>query len=97
MAVRTDPEVPHLTVLLEALRSFPAVREVEHCGVRFNVSPFDYYGTCPHCGTQIKLRSFSAATELEDVFDAVFKWLQNPQARAAAERRCREIADDSSE
>src|SRR5258708_7960116 len=65
--------------LLEAIRTYPLQREVEHCGQRFLVSPFDVYTECPHCRSRIKIRSFSGVTELEDVFDAVFEWLNQPE------------------
>ena len=61
--------------LLEAIRSFPLERVVEHCGTHFTVSPFDTYAHCPHCGARMKVRSYSAAGEIEDIFDAVFESL----------------------
>ena len=73
--------------LLDAIRCFPVEREVEHCGARIRISPFDFYTDCPHCGTRVKVRSFSAIPEIEDVFDAVFEWLNDPNARQVAEQR----------
>lgn len=73
--------------LLEAIRSFPTQREIEHCGARISVTPFDYYGDCPRCGSRIKVRSFSAGGEIEDVFDAVFEWMNQPTAQEVARRR----------
>ena len=61
--------------LVEAIRSFPAERVVEHCNARWSVPPFDIYAKCPHCGMCIKVRSFSGGMEIEDVFDAVFEWM----------------------
>ena len=43
--------------------------------------------TCPHCGARLKVRSVSAIPEIEDVFDAVFEWLNDPKAGALAEQR----------
>ncbi len=80
--------------LVETIRNFPTAREVEHCGRRFTVSPFDIYATCPQCGARIKVRSFSALPEIEDVFDAVFTWLNQPEAQKAAKRRQEALADD---
>jgi predicted nucleic acid-binding Zn-ribbon protein len=80
--------------LIDAIRTFPVERETEHCNHKFAVSPFDVYATCPDCGTRFKVRSFSSAAELEDVFDAVFEWMNDPAARAVADRRLAEIADD---
>ncbi len=94
MAFHNDPDVPLSHALLEAIRSFPTYREVEHCGARFTVSPFDIYAVCPRCGTRIKMRSFAGDTEFEDVFDAVFEWMSTPAGREAAERRLRQIAED---
>jgi hypothetical protein len=74
--------------LLDAIRSFPTVREVERCGARFKAPPFDIYADCPRCGTRIKLRAYSGVGEIEDVFDAVFEWMSQPGAdEAAASRR----------
>ena len=67
--------------LIEAIRSFPVGRGVEHCGTRFVAPPFDVYVDCPQCGARIKVRSFSGVSEIEDVFDAVFEWMNWPEAR----------------
>jgi hypothetical protein len=83
--------------LIEAIREFPVQREVEHCGSQFAVSPFDFYATCPHCGKQVKVRSFAAVTEMEDVFDAVFEWMTQPGAAATVHRRIAEIEVDKDE
>lgn len=72
---------------LEAIRSFPTRREVEHCGVKIVVSPFEFYATCPRCRTRLKLRSFSAHAEIEDLFDAVFEWMKQPEAEEVVRRR----------
>jgi hypothetical protein len=95
LQARSRIDVP--ASLIDAIRSFPLEREVEHCGNKFTVSPFDIYATCPHCGDQIKLRSFAAAGEIEDVFDAVFEWLLQPEARELAKARQRVIAADEDE
>jgi hypothetical protein len=80
--------------LLDAIRNFPRQRETEHCGARIVVSPFDTYAQCPHCGSQIKMRSFSGVTEIEDVFDAVFEWLERPETQELAKKRQRQLAED---
>lgn len=80
--------------LLEAIHSFPREREVEHCGCRWVVSPFDIYWICPSCGARLKLRAFSALPEIEDVFDAVFKWLNQPGAEELAKHRRKAIAEE---
>ena len=73
--------------LIEAIRAFPVRREIEHCGARIAADPFEFYMDCPHCGTRIKARSFAAAPEIEDIFDAVFEWMNEDRAREAAKRR----------
>lgn len=81
--------------LIDAIAAFPLCREVTHCGTTFQVSPFDFYATCPTCGQRIKVRSFAAAPELEDVFDAVLAWMNQPGAAEAVRRRQQEIASDA--
>ena len=87
MALKTRDDLGVPGDLLEAIRSLPVERPVEHCGTRLKVSPFDFYAECPECGSRVKLRSFSATAEVEDVFDAVFAWMRNPHARQLAEER----------
>lgn len=94
MAIKLDPSVEISPDLIEALRSFPVRREVEHCQRKFWVSPFDFYASCPECGVRMKLRGLSAETELPDVFDAVFEWMNSPEAREAADRRRNVIAQE---
>ena len=81
--------------LIEAIRQFPVVREVEHCGIHVDISPFDFYVLCPKCGTRIKTRSFSGTAEIEDVFDAVLEWLNNPVAQEIAQKRQEHLREDS--
>ncbi len=85
-------DVPH--DLVTAIQSFPLVRELEHCGQCFAVSPFAIYATCPHCGTELKVRGFSSHADVEDVFDAVFDWLTQPHATELLRQRQREIEAD---
>jgi len=80
--------------LLEAISSFPTTREIMHCGTAFQVSPFEIYAICPVCTRRIKVRSFSANPELEDVFDRVFEWLEKPGALELMSRRQSQLADD---
>jgi hypothetical protein len=96
--MHTDRKMPPIpTGLVDALRSFPAHREVEHCGARFRVSSLDLYADCPECGTPLKLRAFSAGEELEDVIDAVLEWMLDPEAKKAAMQRQAAIACDLNE
>jgi hypothetical protein len=94
MDVKAHPDLMISHDLLEAIRSFPLERVVEHCGTRFSVSPFDFQASCPRCGIRFKLRSFSAVPEVEDIFDAVFEWMNQPEAQALASRRQAIIAAD---
>ena len=90
---RTEPGVTHN--LVEAIRRFPTARSLEHCGVRFTVSPFDFHAKCPQCGASIRARASTGVSELEDVFDAVFEWLLDPRAQEIAGHRQKAIAEDS--
>jgi hypothetical protein len=92
-AHKTD-EVSVSHDLLEAVASFPLYREVHHCGTSFRVSPFDIYAICPDCQSRVKVRSFAAVGELEDVFDAVMAWMLQPGAEALVQRRQAEITAD---
>jgi hypothetical protein len=87
MAVKNPPSLEIDGDLIDAIRAFPVRREVEHCGTRITVDSLDFYATCPHCGTRIKVRSFTATPEIEDVFDAVFEWMNQEGAREVAEHR----------
>lgn len=68
--------------LIEAIRTFPMSQEVTHCGKVFQAPPFDIYVVCPVCEVEIKARKFSSYVEIEDVFDAVFEWMMQPNALA---------------
>jgi hypothetical protein len=81
--------------LTGAIENFPTQREVNHCGETFSVSSFAFYADCPKCRTRVKVRSFGAAPEIEDLFDSFFAWMGcGDNARVAADR-IREIAADS--
>ena len=80
--------------LIDALRTFSAEREVEHYGVRFTTSSFDFHGTCPQCGKRIKLRGFSAHPELADLFDAFFEWVNRPENAEVALRRQKALKEE---
>jgi hypothetical protein len=80
--------------LLDSIRSFPVRREVEHCGMGIALDPFAFYAECPRCGTQIKVRSFTAGAEIEDVFEAVFEWMNRPDAQKVADQRRLDLASE---
>ena len=81
--------------LIEAIQALPLSRDVLHCGQTFAVSPFDLYANCPQCRARIKVRAFSGLVEIEDVFDAVFAWMNRPGTESAVCERQKVIAEDS--
>jgi hypothetical protein len=94
IAPHTPVEVS--SALIEAIRSLPSERIVDHCGTRWSVSPFDVYAKCPRCGANLKLRAFSGCVEIEDVFDAVFEWMNQPGVEDLIRQRRETIkADDA--
>lgn len=95
MASVDSPPVSVPNDLVEAIRSFPSERLVEHCSTRWSVSPFSIYASCPQCGAIIKVRSFSGCAEIEDVFDAVFEWMNQPGAEELVRNRQQSIAEDA--
>ena len=80
--------------VLDAIREFPASREIEHCGQAHAVSPFQLYFDCPTCGKRTKLRAFSAAPEVADLFDAVFAWMTQPGVAEHVQQRQQELDED---
>ncbi len=94
MATQIDTKIDIPAGLTEAIRAFPVERVVEHCGCRFAVGPLDWYAHCPACGVEIKLRGYSAQDEIEDIFDAVLEWMNEPRRRKAAQRRQEALRED---
>lgn len=94
MSVARPPELDLSAAVVEAIGSFPTVREVTHCGRIFTVPSFDIYATCPQCGSRLKVRAMSAGTEIEDLFDAFATWLMAPGASQLIQERQRQIAED---
>jgi len=93
MAANVSSQPGISAALIDAIRSFPATRLADHCGAEFSVSPFEIYANCPQCGTRIKLRAFSAQPEVADVFDAVFEWLEQPEADARYRQRASQLRE----
>ena len=87
-------DIPISESLLEAIRFMPVQREVSHCGQSWGESPLTIYANCPQCGQRIKLRAFAAQPEIEDVFDAVFVWLNQPGSQKLANSRILELEED---
>ncbi len=91
MSTSTASRVDISEDLIEAIRSLPTERFVEHCGKSAAISPFAIYYHCPVCGVDVKVRAFSGGADVEDVFDAVFEWIGSPAAARLAEQRRAEI------
>jgi len=94
MSVDSAEQVEVPEELIAAIRALPARRAISHCGQEFEVPIFDIYAACPACGQEIKVRSFAAGAEIEDLFDAVFEWLANPEVQSIAAERTRQILED---
>jgi|ERR1051326_2316410 hypothetical protein len=97
MILKDKPAIEIPAGLLDAIESFPLERVVEHCGMTLTVPPFDFYADCPKCKSRIKVRSFSAMDEIEDIFDAVFEWMIEPNAREVAKQRIQVLTDERDE
>ncbi len=95
MPLTKSPELMIPMELIEAIRSFPATQQVNHCGQTMSSPAFEIYANCPQCGARIKVRSFAGAAEIEDVFDAVFAWISHPENAEVARRRMAEVAADA--
>ena len=94
MATEQLLDAENLMAIVEAIKSFPTQREVSHCGQSFTASPLAFYGVCPVCRTRIKLRSFCADTEFEDVIDAVLEWQTQPGMEEFVQKRIQDIKED---
>jgi len=94
MKLEQGSEVEITEALLESIRSLPLQRSVEHCGSPVFFSPFDLYADCRQCGIRIKVRSFSAGPDVEDVFDAVFEWMNQPGAQGLVRHRQQVLRQD---
>jgi hypothetical protein len=95
VAAQTTIGVPR--EMIDMIRDFPVARDVEHCGQKVSVSALDIYAECPRCGEQLKVRSYSAVPEIEDVFDAVLEWMQQRGAKQVVHRRQALLDADSDE
>jgi hypothetical protein len=94
MELKRNPDIEVPAGLLEAIETFPLHRDITHCGESFQVPAFAIYADCPRCGARIKVRSFAAVAEIEDVFDAVFAWMNQPGAEELVRRRQEVLQQD---
>jgi len=83
--------------IIEAIKLFPVEKEIEHCGNKFVVQPFEFHAECPTCRIKIRLRSSSAFYEIEDVFDAVFIWMACPEKFELAKQRRQKLIESEKE
>lgn len=95
MAEIKAPPFAFPSELVDVIKSMPHRREVQHCGIRFETSPFDIYAVCPSCGHRIKVRAFSGIAEIEDLFDAFLSWMLQNDGEELARRRLQELRDES--
>ena len=62
------------------------------CGHHSTASILSMYADCPQCSTRLKLRGHAAiGDEVEDVVDAVLRWMGSGRAMEAAMRRKEEL------
>ena len=83
--------------LITQIEKFPVSKTITHCDVPIEVSPLDFYATCPRCQVKTKLRSFGGGAALEELFDAVIAWSMKPGGLAVIEKRFEEIKADSTD
>ncbi|CAN5428319.1 hypothetical protein BH10ACI2_BH10ACI2_16220 [soil metagenome] len=81
--------------IINEVKTSPVSKQLEHCGQKFSSGYLSFYATCPKCETRIKLRSFSANPELEDLFDAFIEWSLKPGAAEMIKERREAIVEDN--
>jgi DNA-directed RNA polymerase subunit RPC12/RpoP len=66
------------------------------CGQQGTTSVLSIYADCQQCSTRLKLRGYVAiGGEVEDVIDAVLKWIGSGATLEAAMRRKSEVERES--
>lgn len=83
--------------IIDEIENFPATRIIEcRCGKSYRISTLLIYGHCDHCGAQTaKLRAFGGiGTELQDLIDAVLKWMGTGEQLELTLVRKKEIDED---
>jgi len=80
--------------LIEMINKLPHERAFicPKCGRRDAVNVLSIYTDCPQCSTRQKLRGYGAVGgEVEDVIDAVLKWMGSGASLDAAMKRKEEL------
>lgn len=76
--------------IIEQIENLPHYREYvcSRCGYKQQVYVLTVHSHCKRCDTPVKLRCYAATPELEDVIDAVLKWLgEGVEFEQAMERK----------
>jgi len=80
--------------VIEMIEKLPHERQVlcRKCGAKSEVSSLAINQNCPHCSNPMKLRGYaSIGSEVEDVIDAVLKWMGSGKRLEAVLKRKEEL------
>lgn len=64
-----------LDYVYEIMEKFPKTRKFKHCLVEQEVSSLHMYTNCIQCQTKVKLWSFGAPKEMQDILLLAKRWL----------------------
>lgn len=87
------------TRVISDIEQLPHFREVEckQCGSSLVVHALQINAVCDGCGVKMKLRGYAAiGSEVQDVIDAVLKWMGTGSAYEATMKRHKAIHDEIS-
>ena len=62
--------------IYDLIKRFPKTRSFKHCDKIYTVSNLKIYGHCSICLAKIKLRSFGAPKEIQDIILLAKEWLE---------------------
>lgn len=65
-----------LDYVYEFIEKFPKTRKFKHCQVEHEVSNLIMYTECSQCHTKVKLWSFGAPKEIQDIINLCERWLK---------------------
>lgn len=81
-----------LNRIMEEIEALPRTKPFSCCGQTTEVCTLDIYAQCPVCKKKSKLRGYGPiGTEIQDMIDAVLKWLGSGKEFEMVMRRKREI------
>jgi hypothetical protein len=81
-----------LNRIMEEIGALPRTKPFSCCGQTREVCTLDIYALCPVCQKKSKLRGFfPIGTEIQDVIDAVLKWMGTGKEFEMILQRKREI------